>query len=401
MANVRTHTQMVLVAGALLVAGTAAARGQDAPTDPRWLPFLGCWEADAAAAPRVCVVPAGGSAVDLVTMVNGQVAAREHIVTSGERQPSSQDTCTGWESAAWSAAGQRVYLRAEQECPVGAARRASGLIAMSGNGQWLYVQGVAVGDQTGIRVLRYRETANDTTVLQAGVSAVSQARAAAGAPLGIDDVVEASRHVDATVLEAWLAERGEPFAIDAKRLFALADAGVPPRVIDLMVALSYPRVFAINPTSRQAERRPGQPDSAGYRSGSPVGTMEPSCYVGHPWFSYDAYACSGYGYGAYSPFGYDGYGYYPGGYPIIIVVRDSGGGGGTPRAHGRVVNGRGYSEGGSTGGSQATPRPAPEPSWPSGSTTSSGGRSGSSSGTSSGSSTSSGEQRTAHPRPPK
>src|SRR5207244_1725794 len=78
-------------------------------------------------------------------------------------------------------------------------------------------------------------------------------RAAAAVSLATDDVGEAARRVDTSVLEAWLVERGESFTLDAKRLVTLADAGVPTPVIDLMVALSYPKVFAINAASRQGE----------------------------------------------------------------------------------------------------------------------------------------------------
>ncbi len=391
----QTRTQMVLIAAALYFAGTAPARGQDTATDLRWLAFLGCWQSNAAT--RVCVVPAhGASAVDLVTLVHGQVAARERIAATGERQPRSQDNCTGWESAEWSALGQRVYLRSEYACAGGATRSASGLIAMSGDGQWLHVLGVTVREQTGIRVVRYWEAAADSAP-KAGVWAVSEARAIAGAPLATDDVVEASRHVDAPVLEAWLAERGESFAIDAKRLVALADAGVPPRVIDLMVALSYPRAFAINAASRQAERRVGQTATDQTGGAAPIGPIEPYCYAPHSWYSQFAYDCSGLGYGVgeYSPYGFGGYGWYPGGSPVTIVLLNSGG---SSKSHGRVVNGRGYSQDGSTGAAQAPARPVFEPTSPSGGrgATSSGTGSASNSGTSSGST----EQRTAKPRPP-
>ncbi len=396
----RTRTQMVLIAGTLFCAATAPARGQDARTDPRWLAFLGCWESNAAA--RVCVVPApGASAVDLVTVVNGQVTARERIAATGERQPGARDNCTGWESAEWSALGQRVFLRSEYACAGGTTRSASSLIAMSADGQWLYVHGVTARGQTGIRVVRYWEAAPDSglpseiaAAPQAGISAVSEARAIAGARLATDDVVEASRHVDAPVLEAWLAERGESFAIDAKRLMALADAGVPPRVIDLMVALSYPRAFAINEASRQAERRVGPPDASPAGGAGPIGVVgpiDPYCYTPHSWYSPFAYDCSGLGYGQYSPYGFGGYGWYPGGSPVTIVLLSS-----SPRSHGRVVNGHGYSQEGSAAGAQATPWPASQPGAQSAGATSSGRGSGSNSATSSGST----EQRTAKPRPP-
>ena len=47
--------------------------------------------------------------------------------------------------------------------------------------------------------------------------------------------------MDPVVVQTWLAQRGQGFGIDAKRLKALADAKVPANIIDVMVALSYPQ----------------------------------------------------------------------------------------------------------------------------------------------------------------
>jgi len=152
---------------------------------------------------------------------------------------------------------------------------------MSGAGRLLYIQSMTVGTQTGVRVQRYREATADlllpddvANALQLGVSSIIQARAAAGAPLATDDVIEASRTIDVAVIEAWLVERADPFTLDAKRLVGLADAGVPSRVIDLMVALSYPKAFAINAASRQGERLVRQ------RAGDGFGTPPTSYFLG-------------------------------------------------------------------------------------------------------------------------
>ena len=401
----RTRAHTLLVAAALLGAAAAPARGQETVVDPRWTAFLGCWEPTAASAPLVCVVPAAGvSAVDLVTIVHGEVAARERIAATGERRETTSGDCAGWQSAEWSARGQRVFLRSEDACGGGNTRTGTGVIAMTGTGEWLYIQGVTVGGATGLRVLKYREATSDTPLpidvadaLRVGVASVSRARAAAGARLSIEDVVDAARRLDAAVLEAWLAERAEPFTIDGKGLIALADAGVPTRVIDLMVALSYPKYFAINAALRQGERRVAPPDSSGYGSAPATGyaSSDPLCYTSYLMDPYASYYCHEFGYRPYSPYGFDGYGYgyYPGGYPITIVFSGSGG---SSRPHGRVVNGNGYAQGGNPDPAQATPRPT-EPRWPS---SSGSGSTGSASGSSGGSS-GSGEQRTAKPRPPK
>jgi len=58
-----------------------------------------------------------------------------------------------------------------------------------------------------------------------------------------------------SIVESWLVEEGEGFALSARRLDQLKSAGVPDRVIDVMVALSYPGVFAINLATHSGERR--------------------------------------------------------------------------------------------------------------------------------------------------
>jgi hypothetical protein len=376
----RTRTHTLLVIGALLGISAAPARSQNAPLPPpidrRWLAYLGCWERVESAKSHVCVVPtANPDAVDLLTIVKGEVGARERIDAS---------------SAEWSAHGQRLYMRSDDSRD--SAGIGTGVIAMTRNGDWLYIQGMTVAGQTGVRVQRYREATSELLVpdevasaLQLNLSATLWARAAAGAPLSTDDVIEASRHLDASVLEALLVERAEPFTLDAKRLIALADAGVPSRVIDLMVALSYPRAFAINTASRQG--------SYGQRTAPTeyVTAYNPLCYDYDSMLSYGTDDCTGLG----SAYGY-GYGWYPGGYPVTIIYSGASSGGGS-RAHGRVVNGEGYVKGGDTGPEFGTPRPSDT--WSPRSSGSSSGSSGAGAPSTS-SSSGSGEQRTAKPRPP-
>ena len=103
------------------------------------------------------------------------------------------------------------------------------------------------------------------------------------------------------------------------------------------------------------------------------------CSLFYLLYAYVPYDCTG----VYSGYGYGyGYGWYPGGYPVMIVFTPS------SRAHGHVVNRQGYKEGAGTN-ADAIPRSG---SW--GTVTPSAGSSPSSS-----SSASSGEQRTAKPRP--
>ena len=421
-----------------LSSATLRAQGT-AAIDPRWQPWIGCWEAADAAglrvvgspkAPMVCAVPSGASTgVDVVTVANGQVLDRSSLDASGQRLARTRDGCTGWESGEWAKSGSRVYVRSEYTCAGGATRASNGLLSISPRGEWLDVQNIATGSVAAIRAVRMREASN-LSALPADIAAVLQARprmmgvarGTASTVLGMNDLVDVAQHVDSAVMQAWVVEREQGFVLDAKRLVHLADSGVPANVIDVMVALSYPKVFAVNPSTGAAEMLPEDKSGAESRGrslavlgydpiGFPVfgyGGLYGDCdmpYYGSYYSYYNprsayysgcssrygAYGLGGYGYGSY---GYGGYGYggwYPGYRPVVIV---RGGGDNVPAGERpRVVKGRGYSQG-SSGGSGSSGSSG-------GSSSSSGGSS--SSGSASGSSGSGGAAaapRTAQPRKP-
>lgn len=414
-------------AGGLLLVPVARASAQGTNVDGRWDAYLGCWE-PAGAPPGVkasllCVVPGqGASAVDLVTVTDGKEAAREHINATGQRVANTRDGCSGWESAEWSRDGERVYLHADYSCRA-LRQRSTALIAMSADGDLMDVQGLQAGKNTGVRVTQYRE-ATDPGPLPPDIAAaigtrtmaVDAARVAAAAPLNTDNVIEASKHLDAPVVEAWLANRGDPMSVDARTLEALSNGGVPGRVIDVMVALANPQKFAVNPGPNGADGQYGDAVAPsrlqGVAGSSNAENTRAICpYSAFGWdygnscmYSPWTYAYSPYGfypYGAYSPYGpyfgyspyYYGYGFaggfgygyggWYGGQPIVVVKN-----GGQPGSHGRVVKGRGYVQ-----GTQQPPSGVRAPARAAGS-------SGSSSSGSAGSGTSSGSSsgRTAHHR---
>jgi hypothetical protein len=413
----------------LLLAAAAPARAQQPPppqsppqADPRWEAWLGCWEpvsgpakvaGDTTSAPLVCVIPSPGSVgVDVATVAGGRIVSRERIEATGEHRSVTREGCSGWESAEFSTEGQRVFLTAEYTCPGNLKRTTNELMAVTPNGEWLDVRGAAVrGLPEGVRVLRYRPAGGSAPVpsdlawaLQGSAMAVTTAREAAGAPPESEDVVEAAHQLAPSVVEAWLVEEGEGFALDGRRLAQLRGAGVPDRVIDVMVALSYPGVFAINLATRSAERRaPEQgygdrrPPMYALGYGSPFGCYSPfawDCYSPYGWGYYSPYLSSPYGY--YSPYGYwSGYGFYPSGGVVVVS-----GGGGQVARHGRMVIGKGYAPG--AAGRTARPARARGASGPERSSSSQGKSSrsegsGSSSGSSSSGSSSSG--RRAVPKP--
>lgn len=347
------HIARLLIASAALAwAPVAVAQGTSAPgasissaaPTGAWAPWIGCWDlvprGDApASSERVCVVPTDNAAVvDLVSLAGDSVLSRQRLDASATNRTMQQGNCTGTESV--HATGARVYLRTEMKCG-GEDRLVNGVMAMSRDGEWLDVRGVAFGSNVGVRASRYREAPPSAT-LPAEVSAALRgqprgmypARLAAMGPVQLSDVVEASRFLEVGVLQTWLAERGQGFGLDAERLVALEREGVAPSVIDVMVALSYPQVFALDrtqlgdpPPDTRGEMRGGEYGGGGYYGGGYYG----GGYYDRGW-GYDPY---GYGYGR-------GYGWYSGRRPIVVVQRPASS---NDAEHGQVVKGRGYVSG--------------------------------------------------------
>jgi len=394
----------------MLVGAAATARAQQPQMDLRWEPWLGCWSAvegsvpnPTGQAPTVCVVPAGRG-VDVLTVMDTAIVARDHIEGLAERHEVSRESCTGWETDTWSAQGDRLYRTSEYTCPGDVKRTASEVFAITPDWDWLDVQGLSARGAMGVRTIRYRTAAVPAvTEIAAALGAhpFGAARAMASMPPRPADVVEASHEADPAVVEAWLAEEGEAFPLNGKQLEALADSGVPPRVIDVMVALTYPGAFTVAAPSARAAlttataRRP-VPDTM-YASREPyAGLYGPP--FGWGWDYYSPWSWSLYGYyspffyspyGQFAPYGYGGYGAYGGYYPYggyyygggtVIVQTTPSGSGNPPPPHGRIVKGKGYDYGqsgtpaprtgstsnegssGSSGSSGSAPASAPPPS---------------------------------------
>lgn len=375
-----TASRVLAGVAALVLAGSAA----QAQTDARWRAWTGCWMplASDAALPRigtVCVLPTDRpSAVEVVSIVGGKIVERNRIDADGVPHDVSRDGCTGTQTATWSPGGTRVTLAEEIVCPGTGPRLGKGVMSFNQRYEWLDVRGISAGGTSGVAVARYQIT-GDTAGLPAEVlpalalrgAASNAAVLAASAPLTLADIADVSTRVDSGVAATWLMERTRDvkLTLDGKQLAALADQGVPPAVIDVLVALAHPGVFALNPATRDAEFRPQTARGGGAVTG-PY-DMRYRSYCGmywspfyDPWFgdcygSYGYYGYRGY-YGYYSPY-YNGYRYgwgynypyygqyYPGQQPIVVVNRPSDN---QPSStHGRVIKGRGYTSGGSSGGS--------------------------------------------------
>jgi hypothetical protein len=361
--------------------------------DSRWLPWLGCWQAEGAPsdAGLLCVRPLDGqTSVEILRVTGTDVVSREVVWADGQHHQTSREGCDGWEEGSFSRDGARIFLSSSHTCEGGVERTGGGIMALVSPTEWLDVRYLGMGDNRTPWVQRYR-AASDQQAEAAGMGgiladrawAVRTARMAAAAAPSVDDVIEASQAEPAEVVQAWVAERKAPLKLDGKELERMADAGVAPDVIDIAVAVSYPSHFNVTAQPRMAEDAADRPMRGYYYPGW---GFDPFYYR----FGYDPLYYGAYGYG----YGYGYAGGYPGGYyggygygynPVIVITNTDQ----NPVSHGRFVPGRGYTHGSSSGSSGSSGSAARAPS--SGST-------GSSAGSSSSGSSSSSSARTAHRR---
>ena len=219
-----------------------------------------------------------------------------------------------------------------------------------------HVSGAAAN--AAVRVQRYRRAANQQLAdgrkaLQAEAARTLSASADA-IKWSIEDVIEASSKVPAEVVQAALSEVHHGFDLNKRTLVLLDDGGVNPMVIDLMVALTYPKRFVV-------ERMGGASAPSGVLTGG--GWFDPMLVPMAMGFAADCFSPYGYGYRSYysmcntmgySAYGYNYYGYnnynnyypYNGAWVGVGGVPPATGGGGAvePQAEGRVVNGHGYTQ---------------------------------------------------------
>lgn len=386
------------IAVAALGAASPVA-GQDA--DPRWLPWLGCWQpaAEAGDAELVCVRPTDDRlAVEVLRVSGSDVVATEVVWADGRRRETSRESCTGWEEGAFSDDGRRVFLNSSFTCEGGVAQEGGGILAMTSPAEWLDVRVAGMGGENLAWAQRFR-VADPSVAEAAGFGdlvldrawSVRTARMVAASSLDVDDVIEAAAMVPQEAVQALLAERGDRLDLSASELLRMTDAGVSEALIDVAVAVSYPDHFRVEAGGEEVTASALDRGSL-RRRWADQGLMGPAYYDPFyaPWgFRYRYGYGSGYGYG-YDPYGYGwGYGGYYSGYRPTVVVVDR-----AEREHGRVINGRGYSRGGSAGSTRGSSGGASAGPARSGGASAGSGSAGGGSGSGGGSSTG----RTAKPR---
>ena len=351
-----------------LTAGSAFAQQAPAPAattavDARFAAWLGCWRLEddlAGTGARMCITPEKNG-VRLQTIVGTNKGIDELVIPDGVAHPIADAECKGTERAEFSADNLRVFRTTEVACGKESPRNVRSIAFMSGS-SWINVQHVS-GEKanTAVRVERYRRASNqqlaDGSKAPQGAPNAVSAAAAADARWSVEDVVEASAKMPAEAVQAALAELKTGFDLNKKTLVALNQSGVHAEVIDLMIALTYPKRFVI-------ERRGG---GVSMPSGISTGLswLDPLMTPMMMGAFSDCFSPYGYGYrtyysmcGMYSPMAYDyyyspysyynryNYGQY--GWVDLSAYQSVSGGGSAigvePAPEGRVVRGQGFTQ---------------------------------------------------------
>ena len=277
-----TRTAITLVLGMALAGGSTSSAAEQAATagpaaqpaaraaENPWDVFAGCWSLveettdDGSAtiarllglpAPRtkgadeahICVTVDTPGQATMATTIADRPLMTETIIADGKQRPLTDSECRGWQKAEWSTLGPRLFAAAEMTCGSQAPRKVSGLSMMTAGRLWIDIQLIEGGGQKNLRVRKYRRVA-------AAESGVARRPATPPRPLlsrlSIADVKEAAGKVAPEAVQAALIELKSGFNLNSKVLVELADAGVTPGVIDLMVALSFPEKFVVDRQER-------------------------------------------------------------------------------------------------------------------------------------------------------
>lgn len=345
----RTSAGFGAVALFWLAAASPAAAQE---TDPRWRPWLGCWQlweeqldpstlttSEETAAlldrTRVCVRPGGtGDSVDLTAVAGDRILVERTLTADGTRREIEEDGCHGWEGSEWSFDGQRLFSRAELQCGDEPLRTITGVSLLSSSSIWVDIQVVEVDRRQLVEVRRYNPVAGnrqDTWLgsddaLGVDAADIRQARRESAEPIDLRDIEEASRRTTPRVVETLLVETEPRLPLDSEALIALDDAGISGGVIDLLVGLSYPDHFVVERRDR------GGSWSSGTRSGF-GGFHNPMWYDSY----YPYYVTP---FGSYSwRRGYNPYLFGAAATPFVVVPGPSDNDG----SSGRAIHERGYS----------------------------------------------------------
>lgn len=353
--------------------------------DSRWLPWIGSWRLvsnkintkESLSKEDYFLTINPGSNEKSITMKGQQgdkVLVEEEMIADGLRHPLKDEKCSGYYIYSWSENGKRLLLESESNCPGDPKRHVSGMSLIDANRDWVDIQLLQNGKDKAISIRKYRNIDNSELMSSGRFNPdqINLARISAANNFSINEIIELSNKVESEVLEAALLETRKPFPINSKQLINLADSGVNSRVVDLMVAISFPDKFSV-------EQEVISPTQGGNARANYQHFRYPYNYYSYycpilPWhWTSSSYMSYAYGYSYMGWYVVDGYyyyplwtGYYPYDYPYYYGSSYGGGGGGgdtIPKDNITLIKGRGYSI--VTSDDSGTPRYAKPRSTPS------------------------------------
>ena len=332
--QLRSVRRSLLTLGLLAVAVPAVPLAAEVD-DPRWLPWVGCWEPLGSSHIEgsdllLCILP-DQDGVILTTWMEGEPVETDLLRADVGPTFVTEVGCEGVRSLSWSADGARLFVEGSVTCEPGGTRETRGVFTITDEGStWVEIQALGFGEGAEpILSVRTFHPASRASLERNGLEApmadallaIRRARQQAARPLTDAAIVEANRRTGGSVAAALVAEMGQPFALSTQRLRGLRGAGVGPEVIDVMVAVTFPDRFEIRgdgmveTVATPVATTPRGAVSGGY--GYPTYRARYGFGYGlfwNPYLGY-SYGVPGYGYG-YSP-----YRWYSG--PSYIVVPPS------------------------------------------------------------------------------
>ena len=230
----------------------------------------------------------------MTTLVDDTPVLSETIVADGSRKALTEPECRGWHRAEWSKLGARLFAEAEIACADQPTRNVSGLALMMAGPSWIDVQVIESEGRKSLRVRRYVRAANQKHA-GATSSTTREAFDDATGTAAVNCGCHRSEWQGCTGSDwqAALVEVKRGFELNSKGLIALDEAGVPDSIVDLMVALSFPKRFVVE--------RNTSGGGGGYWGTSGFDSMWP--YYADPSSTSRTYAPFGYRYwGGYDPY---------------------------------------------------------------------------------------------------
>ena len=225
--------------------------------DNHWLPWIGSWRLVSSTINSIgpplkeeyllTIRPdKEGNFITMESTRDKTVMYEEKIETDGLRHPLNEDGCTGWYSYSWSETGNRLLFNGESSCVGDLSQKISGISIIDTVGDYVDIKLLKSGDEKAITVHRYQHVDSDLNTPAALIlSKAYNARISAGKGFSLDEVIELSSKVEPEVLETALVEMHNPFPVNSKQLIRLSDAKVPSKIVDLVVALSFPEKFTV------------------------------------------------------------------------------------------------------------------------------------------------------------